>query len=166
MGDEPRQATIEALEDLYERRYHVFLRVGEAIVRDVDLAHDVVQEAFARAIRGRAGFRGDGGLEAWVWRAVVNTARSMSRERRPPAPSVEELSADRYAMSGRLVDDDIRELIAGLPERQRLVLFLRYYADLDYRRIAEALEIRPGTVAATLNHAHAAVKRVLEEVSA
>jgi DNA-directed RNA polymerase specialized sigma24 family protein len=44
------------------------------------------------------------------------------------------------------------------------VLFLRYYADLDYRRIAEVLEIRPGTVGATLNQAHAALRRLLEEV--
>ncbi len=44
------------------------------------------------------------------------------------------------------------------------MLFLRYYADLDYRAIAEALEIRPGTVGATLNQAHSAMKRVLKEV--
>ena len=41
-------------------------------------------------------------------------------------------------------------LIATLPERQRLVVFLRYYADLDYRTIADALEIEVGSVSATL----------------
>jgi len=51
-----------------------------------------------------------------------------------------------------------------LPERQRLVVFLRYYADLDYSAIAEALEISPGTVAATLNSARASLRSVLEEV--
>ena len=42
------------------------------------------------------------------------------------------------------------------------MLFLRYYADLDYRQIAQALGIREGTVGATLNHAHAAIRRALE----
>jgi RNA polymerase sigma factor (sigma-70 family) len=63
------------------------------------------------------------------------------------------------------LDDDaarLRERIARLPERQRLVLFLRYYADLDYAAIARVLGVRRGTVAATLNHAHAAVRSSLE----
>jgi RNA polymerase sigma factor (sigma-70 family) len=55
------------------------------------------------------------------------------------------------------------EAIAALPERQRLVLFLRYYADLEYAAIAETLGIGLGTVGATLNHAHAALRRRLEE---
>jgi RNA polymerase sigma factor (sigma-70 family) len=60
--------------------------------------------------------------------------------------------------------DPIRALVAALPERQRLVLFLRYYADLDYERIALALGISPGTVAATLNQAHSRLRAQLEEV--
>jgi RNA polymerase sigma factor (sigma-70 family) len=53
--------------------------------------------------------------------------------------------------------------VAELPERQRTVLFLRYYADLDYRAIAAALGIRPGTVAATLSAAHRAIRAQLED---
>jgi len=55
-------------------------------------------------------------------------------------------------------------LIVSLPERQRLALFLRYYADLDYRSIAEVLGVEIGTVGATLNKAHAALRQQLEEV--
>ena len=44
------------------------------------------------------------------------------------------------------------------------VLFLRYYADLDYEAIADALEIRPGTVGATLNAAHKRLAQELQEV--
>jgi RNA polymerase sigma factor (sigma-70 family) len=58
----------------------------------------------------------------------------------------------------------IRSLLAKLPERQRLVLFLRYYADLDYASIATALEISSGTVGATLHSAHAAVREHIREV--
>ena len=54
--------------------------------------------------------------------------------------------------------------LARLPERQRTAIFLRYYADLDYAAIGEALGIRHGTVAATLNAAHAALRSHLEEV--
>ena len=50
-----------------------------------------------------------------------------------------------------------------LPERQRLVVFLRYYADLDYRTIGQAAGIASGTVAATLSAAHASLRLDLEE---
>jgi RNA polymerase sigma factor (sigma-70 family) len=53
--------------------------------------------------------------------------------------------------------------LAVLPERERLVVFLRYFADLDYRAIATALDVKVGTVSATLHAAHAALRRSLEE---
>ena len=59
------------------------------------------------------------------------------------------------ASSGHDVEDlGLRRWIAALPERQRLAIFLRYFADLDYAAIAAALEIEVGTVSATLNSAH------------
>lgn len=159
------RSTIAALGRLYEQRYHRLLRVAEAIVGDADLAHDAVQEAFARAIRSRRTFRGQGTLEGWVWRTVINTARNARRDMPPPASELSELLADPPANGRGAHDEFVRALIAALPERQRLVLFLRYYADLDYDRIAATLEVKPGTVGATLSQAHAALRRHLQEVS-
>ena len=51
-----------------------------------------------------------------------------------------------------------------LTERQREIVFLHYYADLDYAAIAEALAISPGTVGATLNAARHTLRSALEEV--
>ena len=155
--------TIAALGEIYERRFHRFLRVAEAIVGEVELAHDVVQETFARAIRGRLGFRGEGSVEGWVWQTLVNTARNARRDRPPPSAPLPDLPASA-STDGHAEDARLRTLIAGLPERQRLVLFLRYYADLDYQGIAQALAIQAGTVGATLSQAHGAIRRLLEEV--
>jgi RNA polymerase sigma factor (sigma-70 family) len=58
---------------------------------------------------------------------------------------------------------DLRAAIESLPERQRTVLFLRYFADLDYRAIASVLGVTTGTVGSALNAAHAALRRSLEE---
>jgi RNA polymerase sigma factor (sigma-70 family) len=157
-------ATVAALGRIYQQRYPRFLRVAEAIVGDPDLAHDVVQDAFARAIRSRFDFRGEGSLDGWVWRAVVNTARNARRDRPEAQLPLENVAAELESANGRPPDAHVRSVVAALPERQRLVLFLRYYADLDYRGIAEALAIEPGTVGATLNHAHAALRQALEEV--
>jgi RNA polymerase sigma factor (sigma-70 family) len=146
------------LESLYRREYRRFLRVATAILRDEARAVDAVQEAFAAAIRRQRQFRGDGSLEAWVWRMVVNAAlkergrpRDVEWNEREIATPIEEPTP-------------VAEAIARLPERQRLALFLRYYADLDYESIATALQVSSGTVGATLNAAHTSLRRLLQEV--
>jgi RNA polymerase sigma factor (sigma-70 family) len=58
----------------------------------------------------------------------------------------------------------VRRAIAALSERQRLVVFLRYYADLAYGETAEVLEISPGTVGSTLNAARSELLRRLQNL--
>ena len=145
------------IEAVYRARYPEFLRVARAILGDVEAAHDAVQEGVARALRARAGFRGTGPLDAWVWRAVVNAARTARR----PTPALRDVS-DPLAEPAPEIDE-LRTAVAALPERQRLAVFLRHYADLDYAAIAETLEIAPGTVGATLSAAYASLRTSLEE---
>ena len=153
---------LHEIEMLYRTRFDAFWRTAAAIMGDREGARDVVQDAFATAVRRRADFRGEGALEGWIWRILVNTARS-SRRARPLALAD---AADRAA-NGHVPDADarVRGAIAALPDRQRLAIFLRYFGDLDYEGIAAALDARPGTVAATLNAAHAGLRRRLQEVS-
>jgi RNA polymerase sigma-70 factor (ECF subfamily) len=158
------EATVDGLAVLYRGSYHRYLRVAEAIAGDVELAHDAVQDGFARALRSRASFRGTGSIEGWVWRIVVNSARAVCREGGRVDMRLEELVEEPSASADEPPAREVRAVIERLPERQRLVLFLRYYADLDYQRIADVLEIRPGTVAATLHQAQASLRQVLEEV--
>jgi RNA polymerase sigma factor (sigma-70 family) len=150
------------LEALYRERFRAFLFAATAVLGDGEAALDAVQDAFALALRRRRSFRGDGSLEAWVWRIVLNVARDRCRARarglRPPEVAPPEATADEP-------EDDVRALLLALPERQRVAVFLRYYADLSYAQIAEALGSSPGTVAASLNAAHRALRRKLGEVA-
>jgi RNA polymerase sigma factor (sigma-70 family) len=150
------QAEIEAI---YRARLADFRRVAAAIVGDRERGSDAVQEAFGKALRKRSSFRSEGPLEAWLWRLVVNQARDELRAaRRGPVPVL--LSAN-----GSTTHEDARlaAAVAALPERQRLVVFLRYYADLDYAAIGVALGITNGTVGAALNVAHRNLRSALEE---
>jgi RNA polymerase sigma-70 factor (ECF subfamily) len=157
-----RGASLDDLEALYRSRLDVFERVAASVTGDAERARDAVQEAFATAVRKRRSFRGEGPLEAWVWRIVLNAARSDARR---SAPALE--YGQPAGTNGRPERDaELRVALARLPERQRTAVFLRYYADLDYTAIGQALGIRPGTVAATLNAAHAALRSQLEEVRA
>lgn len=153
------------IELLYRSDYRRFLRVATAILADEQLAHDAVQEGFARALKERGSFRGEGPLEGWLWRVVVHAALDAHRSPHRRDTS-SELVGDQAAANGHARDETgVRRWIVALPERQRLAVYLRYYADLDYRAIARVLDIEVGTVSATLASAHRALRRTLEEVS-
>ncbi len=66
--------------------------------------------------------------------------------------------------NGHADESGVRAWVAALPERQRLAVYLRYYADLDYRSIAQVLGVEVGTVSATLSSAHQALRRSMKEV--
>ena len=155
-----RTASVAELSTLYHDDYHRFVRVAEAITRDPEEARDAVQEGFSNALRKVDRFSGRGSFEGWVWRCVVNAARmSRRRSRRHLLPGVQEVASE----APQRPKSKLLERAARLPERQRLVLFLRYFADLSYDGIAEALHVSPGTVAATLNSAHRTLRRELEK---
>lgn len=144
------------LELLYRERLTDFCRAAAAIAGDAELGRDAVQEAFARAVRKRRRYRGDGPLEAWVWRIVVNAARDARGKRGL-------LLADPVQTAAPDAPAPVQLPLELLSERQREVLFLHYYADLDYATIAAALGISPGTVGATLTTARRTLRQALTQ---
>ncbi len=147
------------IEEVYRAGFARFVRVAQAVSGDHELALEAVQDGFADALRNASQWTGRGSLEAWVWRCVVNRAKK-GRPRRPPRSPGD---ANGF---GSPPDPLLRAMLAALPERQRLVVFLRYYADLGYREIAETLQIEIGTVSATLSAAHKSLRATFEEVQA
>jgi len=150
IGDDP---ALDAIEAVYRERYGSFLRLALAITRDEGLARDAVHDGFVRAVRFRGGLRDTASTPGWVSRIVVNEATKRRTDEARYVP----LDPERLEAPSANGHDETgvpTAAIAALPERQRLALFLRYYLDLDYASIAEALDIRVGTVSATLHAAH------------
>jgi RNA polymerase sigma-70 factor (ECF subfamily) len=160
-------ACLDEIEAVYRRRLPELRRVATAITGSRESALDAVQEAFALAVHHRRQFRGEGSLDAWLWRIVVRRAR----DARADGGRARAVSLDRAAEPEQRGEDaldgregELHALVAELPERQRFALFLRYYADLDYATIAQTLEISGGTVGATLNQARDSLRRAMTEV--
>lgn len=159
-------STLAAIEQSYRHDLERFLRVAAALLGDREAARDAVQEGFAHAVARRETYSGRGSLEGWLWHVIVNRVRNYRRDQRPTTPQLPFDDARVAAPNGASETSALRAELAALPERQRLVVFLYYFADLDYASIAAALDIREGTVAATLNAARASLRRALlqEEV--
>jgi RNA polymerase sigma factor (sigma-70 family) len=160
------QASLAAIEAVYRSRGAEFFRLAVARTGSAEAARDAVQDGFARAIRGRASFRGDGPLEAWIARCVINAARDAAAA--DPAAydtGTADLASNGVTASSHDSSAIVREAVQQLPQRQRDALFLRFYLDFDYAAIADALGVEVGTVSATLHAARSALARTLEEAS-
>lgn len=150
-----------AIEQVYRERYVGFREALATVTGNRESAREAVQEAFARALRQRKQFRGEGPLEAWIWRialrAALETRRNGSAAARDPLDAVDPVLVQPER------DPELAAALRALPPRRRLVVFLRYFADLSYGEIAEVCGISEGTVAATLSQAHAALQALLQE---
>src|SRR4051794_9798675 len=137
-------ACVEALiEQLYRDRYVGFRNALAPVVGSREAAHDVVQEAFARALREFGQLRKEESLAPWVWRIALRIALLERGRRRE-----DDLPEDLSILDGER-DPLLAAAVRALAPKRRLVLFLRYYADFTYAEIAEALGITEGTVGAT-----------------
>jgi RNA polymerase sigma-70 factor (ECF subfamily) len=155
-----------AIESLYRERYVRFRNTLATITGSYDSARDAVQEAFLRALKQRRSLKDEQALEMWVWRIALRTAYELRRkgsgpeEPSDPGDGLMPVEAER--------DPALADALRALPPRRRLIVFLRYYADLSYAQIAELCEVSEGTVAATIAQAQAQLAETLrkDEVTA
>jgi RNA polymerase sigma-70 factor (ECF subfamily) len=142
--------------ELYRRRQDAFQVMLASVTGSVESARDVVQEAFAQALRDQNGFRGEGSLEAWVWRIAFRVAVRSKGSRELAVDEVPEVA---FVDESR--DPMLAAAVRKLPPQRRMAIFLRYFADLSYAEIGEVLGIAEGTVSPTLSKAHRQLKVAL-----
>src|SRR6516164_10816497 len=139
-----------------EGLFTVLLSVG-----DQDTAQDLVDEAFARAWASWRTVSGHPAPAAWVVRTALNANISRWRRRRREVPIPDPAAiADRASADGPggPVDPRIMAALLRLPARQRQVVALRLFLDLDTGRTAEVLGVAPSTVKAHLARALASLR--------
>jgi len=153
-----QQAVFERYRDRVFSIALVFLK-GERAA-----AEDVTQEVFVKVFRALPSFRLEARLSTWLYRIAANACLDELRRRRrlllfgdlPPAihPAVP-------ASEPAEASADIVSAVQRLGPRLRIAVLLRYYEDLSYEEIADALGTTSGTIASRLNRAHAILAREL-----
>jgi RNA polymerase sigma-70 factor (sigma-E family) len=143
--------------EFYERSRDDCLRTVLATVRDVDKAQDLVAEAFARAWASWRKVSRHPAPRAWVVRTALNLSVSSWRRHRRELPLTDH-DAPAYALAFSLADTELTAVLQRLPARQRQVVALRIFLDLDTAHTAEVLGIAPGTVTAHLTRALTALR--------
>lgn len=155
-----REGDDRALSQLVERHHEMAYRVALGYTRDPDLASDVTQNAFVKAMRGLKRFRGESRFRTWLMSIVANEARSQLRRqgrRRESAlddgPPVRDSAVPvDEGVIGREEEGRARSLVSRLPEKQRLSVLLRVDEGLSFREVGELIGSSEG--AARVNYHH------------
>ncbi|MGH3631081.1 MAG: sigma-70 family RNA polymerase sigma factor [Sciscionella sp.] len=143
--------------DFYRLEYDRAVRLAWLLTGSQAAAEDVVQDAMTGVYRLFERLDAPG---AYLHRAVVNGARSRSRDERRQRERVARLEREGAAVD---VDDaGLLELISGLPYRQRVVIVGRYWAGWSEADIARALGCRRGTVKLLASRALNRLRQELE----
>lgn len=168
-------------ETLILRFEHPVYSIVSRLVENPSDAPDVVQDVFVKIFRNVDHFRGESSLKTWVYRIAVNESRNhrrwFGRHRKQevaiePRPDGDESRQEWLPDPGRspleLAIDHEREALIEAALGQinpnfRAVLVLREIEDLDYREIAEILEVSLGTVKSRILRGREALRQRLAE---
>lgn len=166
-----RQGDRAAFRLLVESYGDLVYRTAYLIVRDRALAEDLTQEAFLLAWKGLGKFDPAQPFKPWLLRVAINCCLSNRRRRSFTTVPLNESGADvtvdqSLSPEEAVVLHDtqrlVREAVGSLEEVSRLVVMLRYFAELSIPEIASVLSCPQGTVKSRLHRALAQLRDRLE----
>ena len=155
-----------AFDAIVQRFQDRVFRLACVWLYDDQSAADVTQEVFVRGYKGLRSFRFRSAPFTWLYRTTRNVCNEYNRVRRaeplddePHDPD----SAPESDVSAYESARQVRQLVAGLPERQREVVVLRIFEDLSVKETAQSMGCREGTVKALLHKATEKLKTKLQQ---
>lgn len=161
----------------YQQR---IIKLISRYIKDQSEVLDVTQEAFIKAYRAIAKFRGDSAFYTWLYRIAINTAKNylVSRGRRPPSSDIDADEIEKIDAPATMRDGDSPEALAmrdevmqtvsttieRLPEELRTAILLRELEGMSYEEIAQTMECPVGTVRSRIFRAREAIDKQLREL--
>ncbi len=156
---------------------HRIIQLVNRYIKDPSESQDVAQEAFIKAYRALADFRGEAAFFTWLYRIAINTAKNylLSRSRRSAnyqvdiqdaealenAPQLQGLETPERELLNQEIIDAIKASIEELPEDMRTAIVLREFEGMSYEEIAEAMDCPVGTVRSRIFRAREAIDNKL-----
>ncbi|MBY0574952.1 MAG: RNA polymerase sigma factor RpoE [Undibacterium sp.] len=165
----------ELLVSKYQRKLY---RLVSRLVHDHAEAEDVVQEAFIKAYRALANFRGESAFYTWLYRIGINTAKNylVTQGRRMPtstdsdieeaetfhdADGLRDINTPESLLASKQIANTVNAVMMALPEELRKAIVLREIEGLSYEEIAEIMVCPIGTVRSRIFRAREAIAEKL-----
>ena len=166
---------ISVLISRHSQRVYDYIRM---LVKDSDLADDLFQETFVKAVRviDQGRYTDQGRFLSWVMRIAHNQVIDHFRSQRKDHVINESeagydiLGTQRLSegsveerMVGEQIEADLRRLVEQLPEEQREVVKMRYYAGLSFKEIAEQTNVSINTALGRMRYALTNLRKMIKE---
>lgn len=135
------------------------------MVQNHDDANDLLQNTFLKAWSSIQNFRGDAKLSTWLYKIAINESLTfIEKEKKRTSAAVDDednyllnsIEADEY-IDGDALKQELRKVVATLPEKQQLVFNMRYYDEMKYEDMSSILGTSVGALKASY---HLAVKKI------
>lgn len=166
---------ISVLISRHSQRVYDYIRM---LVKDSDLADDLFQETFVKAVRviDQGRYTDQGRFLSWVMRIAHNQvidhfrAQKQNHSINESSAGYDILGTQRLTegsiedrMVGEQIEEDLRRLVGELPEEQQEVVRLRYYGGLSFKEIAEQTEVSINTALGRMRYALLNLRRMIKE---
>jgi RNA polymerase sigma-70 factor, ECF subfamily len=156
---------VRAFEGIVRRWQGPLVNMAWRYCRDRGRAEELAQEAFLRAWRGLASWRGESSFSTWLFALASNVYRNdlkrvptvMVPMEDAPEPAAPAVQFDELAERSR--DDQVRRAVLALPPRYREPVILYYFHEMDVGAAARTLRLPEGTVKARLARARAILRK-------
>jgi RNA polymerase sigma-70 factor, ECF subfamily len=168
----PQSATFEELAmPLFEQLYNF----AHWLAQNREEAEDLVQETYAKALRGYSSFQPGTNFRAWMYRILRNTFLTsrtglkakmtvpLENEENGAAPVVADTQTPEAILIDRSNQALLQSALEELPVHSREILLLCEVEEMSYQEIADALEIPMGTVMSRLSRARAALRALMKQ---
>ena len=155
---------LAAFEGIVRRWQRPMISLAWRYCRDRAMAEDLAQEAFLKAFRAMATFRGDSSFSTWLTSIALNTYRSRLRTEGPPLLGVDitHVAVEPLALRGLQEEERseaVRRAVSTLPPRYRDAIVMYYFQERDLAESARILGVAEGTLKARLHRGRELLKR-------
>ena len=163
-----RRGDSGAFHELVDRHAASLCGLAVRLTGNAEDAQDALQETFAGAFRGLAGFRSQASVKTWLTRILVRqVARRRRDEKRHPTIRLDDREISAPQAAGALEQVDIRldfsRALAALSDEHREVIVLRELEGMSYEQISAVLGLPPGTVESRLFRARRQLQELLKD---
>ncbi len=159
--DRPRPGGSDGFDAFYREHYQSLVRLGFLLTLSEEVARDLVHDVFVR-VYGR--FDGLDDPLPYLRRSVVNASRSWHRRRQlERARANVTVTVTERPPDAAFEADELFDVLARLPPRQRAAIVLRFYEQMNDSEIAALLHCRPGTVASLVHRGCARLRTAMAE---
>lgn len=154
-------------------RYHkkIYWHARRMVI-DHDDADDVTQNVFIKIWNGFSSFKQDSKLSTWIFKITVNETLNFIKSKKIKAAlsfhDYESVLANKISddsvFSGTEIERKLQKAILTLPTKQRQVFLLRYYDNMPYETMSEALGTSVGALKASYHHASTKIEKTIHTI--